>query len=144
MPFVCSLVSSIQPEFPIWTSISRIICFSCPRHNEFASRLLVLHSLMVLASAWLFASKAALHGGWEHAAAARLPKQLPGGDVAYPRSVEQIDGNVDAEAGEIGRARFFSKLGISTASTVVEKEDASILKQTHPARQPSTPAANIK
>jgi len=26
------------PEFPIWTSDSRIVRFSCPRHNEFANR----------------------------------------------------------------------------------------------------------
>lgn len=27
-----------RPEFPIWTSGSRIIRFSCPRHNKFATR----------------------------------------------------------------------------------------------------------
>src|SRR2546427_4485312 len=27
-----------QPEFPIWTYDSCIVRFSCPRHNEFATR----------------------------------------------------------------------------------------------------------
>ena|GEM_PF-4751401 len=27
-----------QAEFPIWTSVSRIVRSSCPRHNEFAAR----------------------------------------------------------------------------------------------------------
>jgi hypothetical protein len=28
--------STVYLEFPIWTSVSRILRFSCPRHNEFA------------------------------------------------------------------------------------------------------------
>ena len=27
----------LPPESPIWTSVSRIVRFSCPRHNEFAT-----------------------------------------------------------------------------------------------------------
>jgi hypothetical protein len=27
-----------EPEFPIWASVSRIVCFSCQGHNEFAAR----------------------------------------------------------------------------------------------------------
>jgi hypothetical protein len=28
----------MKPEFPIWTSGSRIVCFSCSGHNEFVAR----------------------------------------------------------------------------------------------------------
>jgi hypothetical protein len=28
----------VKPEFPIWTSDSRIVRFSCPRHNEFCRK----------------------------------------------------------------------------------------------------------
>ena len=28
----------VKPEFPIWTSDSRIVRFSCSRHNEFVTR----------------------------------------------------------------------------------------------------------
>jgi hypothetical protein len=30
--------STKQPEFPIWTSNLCIVCFSCPGHDEFATR----------------------------------------------------------------------------------------------------------
>lgn len=38
----------------------------------------------------------------EHAAAARSLEQLPGGEVASSRTVEEPDGDVDTEANEIG------------------------------------------
>src|ERR1019366_2072991 len=30
--------NSTESEFPIWTFVSRVIRFSCPRHHEFATR----------------------------------------------------------------------------------------------------------
>src|ERR1035441_744365 len=66
----------------------------------------VFFRLIALASAWLFAVKAARHGAGKHACPTRPTQSVTGFDVASPRAVEQPNRDVDAEVGKFRWAVF--------------------------------------